>query len=196
MQLLGISNGAKLVKFKIPLIDIRWEEDPFEWTYPYRFGILRRYKSGPLAEMRVDCRLEPLQPSGTRIIYDVQVKAANILGDIGIPLAIGFVSAKRFESTFKRYDLITSNIGSIVMNIKGRNLSSSGQARFKVLSERLKEQGVDSSILSHLYEYMNYADDLSIQRMRPYALADGWKADRRTVLESFLRATRTGLLEM
>ncbi len=119
MQLLGISNGAKLVKFKIPLIDIRWEEDPFEWTYPYRFGILRRYKSGPLAEMRVDCRLEPLQPSGTRIIYDVQVKAANILGDIGIPLAIGFVSAKRFESTFKRYDLITSNIGSIVMNIKG-----------------------------------------------------------------------------
>lgn len=196
MQLLGISNGAKLVKFKIPLIDIRWEEDPFEWTYPYRFGILRRYKSGPLAEMRVDCRLEPLQPSGTRIIYDVQVKAANILGDIGIPLAIGFISAKRFESTFKRYDLITSNIGSIVMNIKGRNLSSSGQARFKVLSERLKEQGVDSSILSHLYEYMNYADDLSIQRMRPYALADGWKADRRTVLEAFLRATRTGLLDM
>ena len=196
MELLGISNGAKLVRFKVPLLDIRWEEDPFEWTYPYRFGILRRYKSGPLAEMRVDCRLEPGQPSGTRIVYDVVVKAANILGDIGIPLAIGKVSAKRFEDTFKRYDRISANIGSIVMNIKGRNLSSAGRTKFKVLSDRLKSQGVDTVILDHLFEYMNNADDLSIQRMRPYALADGWKVNRRTVLETFLRATRVGLLDM
>ena len=196
MELLGISNGAKLVRFKIPLIDIRWEEDPFEWTYPYRFGILRRYKTGPLAEMRVDCQLQPLQPSGTRIVYDVHVKAANFLGEISIPVAIGVISAKRFGDAFKAYDRITSGGGLIEINKSGRKLSQAGQGRFKVQSERLKDQGVDDAILHHLFEYLNRADDLSIQRMRPFALADAWQANRRAVLETFLRATRTGTLDM
>ena len=87
MELLGISNGVKHVKFKIPLIRVEWEEEPFEWTYPYRFGILRRYRKGPLAEMRVDCQLERLEPSGTRITYETWVEPANIFGLIGIPLA-------------------------------------------------------------------------------------------------------------
>ncbi len=196
MELLGVSNGAKLVRFKIPLINIQWEEDPFEWTYPYRFGILRRYKTGPLAEMRVDCQLQRLQPSGTRIIYDVQVKAANILGEISIPAAIGMVSAKRFENAFKLYDRVTSSGGSIEMALSGRKLSQSGQSKFKVQSERLRDQGVGAAIIHHLFEYLNRADDLSIQRMRPYALADAWGENRRAVLEAFLRATRAGMLDM
>ncbi|HEY3474570.1 MAG TPA: DUF5939 domain-containing protein, partial [Anaerolineales bacterium] len=37
---------------------------------------------------------------------------------------------------------------------------------------------------------------LSVQRIRPYALADRWEESRRGVLETFLRATRAGLLDM
>ncbi len=196
MELLGISNGVKLVKFKIPVFRVEWEEEPFEWTYPYRFGILRRYRKGPLAEMRVDCRLERLQPSGTRIVYETSVKSANILGDIGIPLAIGIVSAKRFEVVYKRYDLIAAQGGSALEIARGRNLSSASHTRFKVMNARLKDQGVDDAILNQLYKFLHRADDLSIQRMRPYALADGWGASRRAVLEAFLRATRVGMLDL
>ncbi len=196
MELLGVSNGAKLVRFKIPLIRVEWEEEPFEWTYPYRFGILRRYRKGPLAEMRVDCRLERLSPSGTRVTYETSVKSANIFGDLGIPFAIGIISAKRFESAFRLYDRITARGGSVLTIIKSRNLSLAGHNRFKVMSERLKNQDVDTVVLDRLYEFLHRADDLSIQRMRPYALADGWDLPRRTVLESFLRATRIGMLNM
>ncbi|MBE0669180.1 MAG: hypothetical protein IH588_01210 [Anaerolineales bacterium] len=196
MQLLGINNGVKLVKFKVPVVTIEWEEEPFEWTYPYRFGVLRRYRKGPLAEMRVDCRLEPLQPSGTRLTYEVWVKPKNIFGDMGIPLAIGIVSAKRFGDAFKLYDRIASNGGSALSISTGRHLSSAGHTKFKILSERLKEQGVSGDVLGHLYEFLHHADDLSIQRMRPYALADGWGLPRRIVLEAFLRATRVGMLDM
>ena len=196
MQLLGISNGVKLVKFKIPLFRVEWEEEPFEWTYPYRFGILRRYRKGPLAEMRVDCRLERLQPSGTRIIYDVLVKSANILGDMIIPLAIGIISPKQSETAFKLYDRIASSgvPESILPNRK--NLSTNGRTRFQVMRERLKDQGVGEAILNPLYEFLYHADDLSIQRMRPYALADGWGVPRCAVLEAFLRATRVGMLNL
>lgn len=196
MQLLGIFSGIKLVKFKIPIVKIEWEEAPFEWTYPYRFGILRRYRKGPLAEMRVDCRLERLEPSGTRLVYEVWARPKNILGNIVIPLAIGIVSAKRFGDVFKAYDRIASHGGSVLTVSRGGNLSSAGRARFKVMSERLKGQGVKEDVLERLYEFLHSADDLSIQRMRPYALADGWGLLRRTVLETFLRATRIGMMDM
>jgi class 3 adenylate cyclase len=195
-QLLGISNGVKLVKFKIPLFRVEWEEEPFEWTYPYHFGILRRYRKGPLAEMRVDCSLERLQPSGTRIIYEAWVKPANILGNVGIPIAIGIVSKKRFDSTYRLYDRIASSGSPDLFIPKGRTLSSNGRNRFRVMRDRLKEQGVNESILDRLDEFLHHADDLSIQRMRPYALADGWGLPRRAVLEAFLRATRVGMLDL
>lgn len=195
-ELLGISNGVKLVRYKIPVFRVEWEEEPFEWTYPYRFGILRRYRKGPLAEMRVDCRLERLQPSGTRLIYETWVKPANIFGDVGIPLAIGIISAKRFESTYKLYDQLASNNGSELLISQKGKLSSNRRTRFQVMLERLIEQDVDSAILNHLYEFLLHADDLSIQRMRPYALADGWGVSRRAVLEAFLKATRVGILDL
>src|SRR3972149_2859873 len=97
MQLLGIRNRIKRVKFKVPLIHIEWDEEPFEWTYPYRFGILRRYLTGPLKEMRVDCRLERLESSGTRLIYQVWATSRNFLGDLAIPAGIGIFSAKKFS---------------------------------------------------------------------------------------------------
>jgi len=196
MEMLGISNGVKHVKFKIPFIHIEWDEEPFEWTYPYRFGIIRRYKKGPFAEMHVDCRLKRLQPSGTRITYETSVKSANILGDISIPLAIGIVAAKRSETIFKNYDRIASKGGLALDVAKGNKLSSAGHAKFKIMSEQLKGQGVDEAILDHLDEFLCHADDLSIQRMRPYALADGLGISRRAMLEAYLRATRLGMLDL
>jgi adenylate cyclase len=195
-ELLGISNGVKLVKYKIPFFRVEWEEEPFEWTYPYRFGILRRYRKGPLSEMHVDCSLERLGPFGTRLTYETSVKSANILGDIGIPLAIGVVSKKRFGDVYRRYDQLASQGSLAVDTAKGGNLSSANRARFNSMNEKLKEQGVDAALLDCLYEFLHYADDLSIQRMRPYALADGWGLPRRAVLEAFLRATRAGLLDL
>lgn len=196
IQLLGVAGGVRRVKFKLPLVRVEWEEEPFEWTYPYRFGILRRYLTGPLLEMRVDCRLERLEPSGTRLTYQVWAVSKNILGDIAIPLVIGAASAKRFGSVFKTYDRIASSAEPALLAYKGRNLSRAGHNRFKTLSERLRKQGVDERILDRLYEYLHRADNLSIQRMRPYALADGWNLPRRAMLEAFLRATRAGMLDM
>jgi hypothetical protein len=151
MQLLGIEKRVKLVKFKIPLVNVVWEEEPFEWTYPYRFGILRRYLTGPLLEMSVDCRLERLDPTGTRLTYEVWVKARNILGMIAIPLAIGIVSAKRFGDAFKMYDRIASRGDQLLLVATGRNLSLAGHNRYKLLSEELSFQGADAATLDRLY---------------------------------------------
>jgi len=196
MKLLGFHNGVKHVQYKIPLYKVEWEEEPFERTYPYRFGILRRFRSGPLSEMRVDCRIERREPTGSRLIYDVWAKPNGLLGYVAIVLGIGMIGAKRFEKAFRLYDDIAIRGSSMLGFGKGGYLSSTGRARFRVQSEQLRAQGVDDRILLHLYEYLQRADSLSIQRIRPYALADRWSLPRRAVLEAFLRATRVGMLDL
>jgi class 3 adenylate cyclase len=196
MKLLGIQNGVKRVQYKIPFYRVEWEEEPFEWTYPYRFGILRRFRSGPLSEMRVDCRIERREPTGSRLTYNVWAKPNGLLGYPAIVIGIGMVGARRFEKAFRTYDDILLR-GDLMPAIgRRKNLSSAGRGRLEVQIERLRDQGVDAPILLHINDYLNHADDLSIQRMRPYALADRWDLPRRDVLEAFLRATRLGMLDM
>jgi class 3 adenylate cyclase len=145
--------------------------------------------------MRVDCRLER-RDAGTHLIYEVWAKARNVLGDLAIPFVIGVYSAKRFGDAFKLYDRIASSPNPTLAITTGRNLSPNGHTRYRLLSERLRLHGQDEKILDRLYEYFHRADDLSVQRMRPYALADGWGLPRRMVLETFLHATREGILDM
>ena len=196
IEMLGNQGGTRHVRFKLPIIKIEWDEEPFEWTYPYRFGIVRRYHSGPLAEMRVDCRLEPRVPSGTRLSYEVWARPANPLGYLAIPMGIGFYSAQRFKDTFHYYDQIASRGGTALTIHRERHLSPSGHARLQALSRELTLQDVEEKILVNLYEFLHRADDISVQRMRPYALADAWRLPRRKVLEAFLRATRLSALDM
>lgn len=63
IKFLGFENGIKLVRVRYAR-GRRSNGRALSWTYPYRFGVLRRYQKGPLAEMRVDFRLERLRPSG------------------------------------------------------------------------------------------------------------------------------------
>jgi class 3 adenylate cyclase len=196
MQMLGIRDGVKRVRFNLPLVNIEWEEEPFDWIFPYHFGILRRYRSGPLAEMRVAADLMRRPDGGTRLIYQVWARPANLLGWPAISLGIGLVSARRFERTFRSYDRLVQQ-GAASAGDPGRSqLSSSGRARLRSMQERLVTEGVDTSLLARLVDFLERADDISLQRMRPYALADLWRVERRPVLELFLKATRAGLLDM
>lgn len=195
MQLLGVENKIRRVKFKMP-IRVEWDEEPFEWTYPHRFGVMRRYRTGPLKEMRVDYRFERMEPSGTRVHYEVWATARNIIGELAITLGLGIISAKQYQKVFERYDRIAIEGGSSFEISNSRKLSAAGHSKFKVLSDQLKGQGLSDVLLNRMYDFVHRADDISAQRMRPYALADTWELPRRTVLEGFLRATRVGMFDM
>lgn len=196
VELVGIENGIRRVRLKIPLIALEWEEEPFEWMFPHRFGILRRYRKGPLAEMRTDCRLEPSAASGTRMTYDTWARAANLLGLLTIPLAIGVISARRFRHVFHNYDCIAHSGDPLAASSRRSNLSSSGRSRLGAQTERVLEQGTQPALVTHFAEFLDRADEFSVQRMRPFALADISGTERRGVLEIILRFTRLGILDM
>src|SRR5262245_31591129 len=48
-------NARRTLRFHRLGIAVDWEEEPFQWARPYHFSVVRRYFSGPVAEMRVVC---------------------------------------------------------------------------------------------------------------------------------------------
>ncbi len=196
VQLLSNVKGMKQARMRLPIIRVEWEEEPFEWTYPYSFGITRRYSKGPLDEMRVKASFDPLPEGGTRITYKTIIVTSNILARLGIPFAIGVVAKNRFERAFRKYDQIAQRGESVTEMPHQHRLSAGGRSRFKVQGEAALKQGTNPELINRLEDYLDHADDISIQRIRPYALADHWKTNRRAVLEMFLRATRAGAFDI
>jgi class 3 adenylate cyclase len=199
IEVLDNVQGTKHLRMKLPIIRVEWEEEPFEWTYPYSFGVLRTYSAGPIDEMRVQVDFNPRPEGGTRILYQTWIKSNHILAALAIPFVIGVIAKKRFEKALRSYDRIARKPGkasSILEMPRQHGLSSGGRARFKSLSEAVIRQGAAASLVARLEEFLDHADELSVQRIRPYALADHWEVNRRAVLEMFLRATRAGIFDM
>ena len=196
VEMLSNVKGTKQARMKLPIIRVEWEEEPFEWTYPYSFGIVRKYSKGPIDAMRVQVNLDARENGGTHVTYQTWINTGNLLAQIGIPFAIGVVAKRLFEKTLRFYDRIADRSGTMFSASHQRGLTSSGRTRFKSQSEAVINQGTDLALVKRLEEFFDQADEFSLQRIRPYALADSWKVSRRPVLEMFLRATRAGVLDM
>ena len=198
IEMLDNKMGTKHLRMKLPIIRVEWEEEPFEWTYPYSFGVLRTYSRGPIDEMRVQADFDPRSEGGTQIKYQTWIKTSNLLAQLGIPFAIGVIAKNRFERAFRSYDRIADKDKSqqLIRIGRPRGLNSRERARFKSLSATVIQQGTSPDLVARLESFLNEADELSLQRIRPYALADHWNENRRAVLEMFLRATRAGIFDM
>ena len=78
--------GRRRLKLKKLGLGVEWEEEPFEWVRPFRFGVVRRYKTGPVAEARVTARLSERKGGGSRLVYEVTARPRGAIGRAVIPL--------------------------------------------------------------------------------------------------------------
>jgi adenylate cyclase len=197
VEALGSSPGGarrlRLFKFGIP---VEWEEQPFEWIRPYRFGVVRRYTKGPVSEMRVEAELGERPEGGTKLIYEVWAQPRNSLGSIAIPVQVGLLSRRSFGEIFRRYDQEIKSGKPSLYQPSPAKFAQGGEARLRVLSEKLISQGAPIEIVKRLAEMIEQGDDLTLARIRSHALADYWNVPRRDVLEVCLWATRVGLFDL
>jgi class 3 adenylate cyclase len=191
-----LTNARRRLRLSMMGMGVEWEEEPFEWIKPYRFGVVRRYLKGPVARMRVQAELKPQPGGGTRLVYEVWAQPKTALGLTAIPIQIGLISARSFAALLRRYDkLATSQEPAYYHNSKVE-FAPGGRERLKTVSEKLLAQGAQSEIVHRLAEMIEQADDLTLARIRSHAMADYWNLSRRDVLEVFLWATRVGLLDL
>jgi class 3 adenylate cyclase len=203
----GLKNARRRLRLSAFGIPVEWEEQPFEWTRPSRFGVVRRYSKGPLAELRVTVDLTPRrmlnelpvdahQPTGTKLVYEVWAKPRNIIGLFVIPIQIGILSARSFARTLREYDRLAKH-GRTAANLSSKaEFVSGGRARLLALSEKMATAGTDGELVALLVDYLENADELALARIRPYELARQWNQPGRTILETCLCATRAGILDL
>src|SRR2546421_4134178 len=98
-----LRNARRRVRLSFFGMPVEWEEQPFEWVRPHRFGVARTYSRGPIAEMKALAELSSASVGGgTKFIYDVWVRPKSLLGFITIPIQIGLVASRRFHQAFKK----------------------------------------------------------------------------------------------
>jgi class 3 adenylate cyclase len=191
-----LRNARRRLRLSFLGLPVEWEEQPFEWIRPSRFGVTRTYIKGPVAELRVLAELKPQTGGGTHLTYQVWAQPKTLLGFIVIPLQIGQISARKFATAFRRYDgaVATDEVSSV--EEAGPELSQVIRDRIEAIEARLTAEGVAAEIARRLTDFVEHADDFSVARISPYVLADDWGESRRAVLEACLRATRAGLLDL
>src|ERR1044072_2823531 len=155
----------RLTSFGIP---IEWEEQPFEWVRPQRFGVVRRYSKGPVEELRVLAQLAPVAEAeteehgprtGTKLVYEVGPKPKNILGLIAIPVQIGIISARNFARTFRHYDAIVRDNQRPSASASDVEFAPGGRARLIGLDEKLMAEGTNEELVALLIDFIENAED-------------------------------------
>jgi class 3 adenylate cyclase len=190
-----LRNARRRLRLSMYGMAVEWEEQPFEWIKPARFGVARTYSKGPITEMRALAELTPRADGGTNLSYDVRVKPRTLLGALLVSLQLKFSSARRFANAFRNYDEIAAT--ELAMPAESEvELDSATVDRLQVISEKLIAAGAAAAVVDQLVKFIGTADEFALARIRPYALADEWKLPRRAVLEACLRSTRFGLLDL
>ena len=98
-----LGPGRHRLRMRLAGVPIEWEESPFEWVVPSRFGVVRRYGRGPLREMTVQLELEALATARTLLTYRVRAWPRGIIGAASVRLQIGFLGRRSFGRVFERY---------------------------------------------------------------------------------------------
>lgn len=191
------SNARRRLRLTAFGIPVEWEEQPFEWVRPHRFGVVRRYAKGPVSELRVRVELTSREDkAGTMLVYEVWATPKNFLGLIAIPIQIGVISARNFARTVRHYDELAKHGRTAEIVNQNVEFARGGRERLLSLSQKAVAQGSSSEIIGLLVEHIENADELALARVRPYELARQWNKPRREVLETFLCATRAGILDL
>ncbi|MBA2705055.1 MAG: hypothetical protein H0U60_14535 [Blastocatellia bacterium] len=191
-----LRNARHRLRQSIYGMAVEWEEQPFEWIRPSRFGVTRTYSKGPMVELRALAELTPRAAGGTTLTYEVSLTPRSMFGALSVALQMKFVSARRFARAFKNYDdLVLQDIPPASTD-STVELSSAAIDRIDSIKLKLQTDAGETEIIDRLASFVQTADQFAITRIRPYQLADDWNVSRRAVLELCLKATRAGLLDL
>jgi class 3 adenylate cyclase len=197
-----LPNARRKVRFSIFGLPVEWEEQPFEWIRPMRFGVERVYNKGPIASLRVLVELTPKPGGGTHMTYEIRATPRNLAGLVAIPMQINLIMGPKMRAAVQKYDELASAETKIETGSDSTTQSTFDLQRLASLKEKLVADVKSTAdpapllaIANRLADFIEHGDDLAVSSIRAYKLADDWREPRRLVLEVCLRATRAGLLD-
>jgi class 3 adenylate cyclase len=191
----SLPSGYRHLYGALPMGTLEWDEEPYEWVRPERFGVMRHFRRGFMERLLVEMELAPRAGGGTTLTSHIRVKPRDLSGLLIIPYFISWRTRRHFDKSFREYDHIASLPTPSVLDFPGNvNFTRGGRRRLRATREALLHQGAWPHLIERLAYIIENSDDMTVSRLRPYMLADVWGISRRHVLSAFLWATREGML--
>lgn len=174
--------------------NLHWEQEPYVWERPFRFGTTRHHKIGFLRKFRFVIDLIPNE-HGTIVqtrfwITPHQKKIFPFL-----KFVLETFLKSRYSQILKKFDLCSSKgILSYELNAP-KTLMRGAESKIRGITAELLEKTRRKRIIDHLIEYIRKADDEHLLRIHPYSLAEYWGEKKYAVLNVFLYAAKLNLLD-
>jgi adenylate cyclase len=174
------------------VIPVRWQELPFDWIRERRYAVRREFEGGPVAAIVAGIELLPAEPGVTVRSY-AECTPANVSGRLVWGLARRSVTGLL---DFCDYYLQRKEAGRTDPVPVPKARPAVNRALLDQRLGQLASAAVRPEVVGLLRERILEGSDDQLTRIRPFALADLWGADRLQVLRLFLHATSAGLFQL
>ena len=179
---------------------MEWEEHPYEWIEGRRMSVLRQFSSGPFYWFTNVVELNPQSDGGTLIVQTLQMVPRNFMGKLFARFQIGNKSERNFGRVYEKIDeYLQSNSNTSTTANAFEATKAITREQKRRLSERFSRvrasaSAIDPKVLDTLEQYLEFATDLEVARLRPLAIAERFGLKPDEVVEVCLLAAREGAL--
>jgi eukaryotic-like serine/threonine-protein kinase len=192
-------GAATSGSFRTLGMNIAWEEHPFEWVKDREHSVYREYTAGPLRALWNRATLTPLEGGGTRLVHEVRALPGGVVGRLAAHFELRLKLTRRMEEVYRRFDAALAE-GPAFTGDPFEPLHSPSTSQREVVGDacqRLVERhGFAEEVVSRLSDLLLFAPEKRLERLRPWELADAWKADRGELLDLMFVATGIGILQL
>lgn len=171
-----------------------WEQEPYFWEKPFRFGTTRHYKMGILKKMRYQVDLLK-NKEGTLLTARIQLTPAKQRLFFFVKIMMERVIKHRFFRLMRQYDKCAAGSMLRYEINPAKELVRGAESRIRTITKQLIEETRRKRIINHLMQYLRKADDEDLVRIHPFALAEYWGEKKYSVLNVFLHAAKLNLLD-
>jgi serine/threonine protein kinase len=197
---ISVENGdvAMHGKSKQAGFSLAWKENPYEWIFERRLGVLREYDVGPLRSLQSTVELFR-DGAGTRLVQTIEAEPRGLIGKAAAAIEIGLRTRRALEKTYTRIDALLQ--GRLGHNPEIDAFEASGQVSAEVdrrcaLLEKLAvSQGADAQAIEALGTFIRLSPSQELARIRPIALARRFKLPEQVVVDATYVAASVGLLK-
>jgi adenylate cyclase len=183
-------RGAEAKAFSV--LPVRWREFPFEWVRERRYVVRREFERGPMSAVEVGIELTP-DGGGVTVTSFADFVSSNLAGRA--LWRLGKAPVTGLLDFCDRY-LARKSAGKLDPVPNPDERAPVNAVRLERALSRLGSYPVTRELIEALRARVVEGSDDQLVRIRPFALADAWGAERLDVLRLMLYATRAGLFEL
>lgn len=171
---------------------LRWREEPFEWIEPEFYSVHRVFETGPFREMDLRWIFTAEGGELTRIDVIANIQPRTVLGEFLVKTAFGWKLRRDLQKMLGHFERHLRGMPGVVLPNLPRAAIAEGPMTLAL--GRLRKSGLAPELIEQIEKLIRERNDIELAHLRPLAIAKAWGEDPWKVLQLFLHATRSGLL--